>query len=75
MNELRPFIYIAIFISGMVVNAIAMRLAYRFGFKASIEARINEDEVPGNKRLFADKDDKEEFDWAEEDRKDDDDED
>ena len=76
MSELKPFIYILIFVAGMVVNTIALYLGYRFGFKAYIEARVQEDDLPEEKRLFANKTEIAEFELLEDgDRKEEDEDD
>lgn len=76
MSDPTPYIYIgcfAAFILGMVTGIIIVYLGFKLGFRANIEARLLEDEVPDNKRLFGEKHDPAEFELLEkQERKDED---
>ena len=54
MNNYLPFIAIAIFILGMALGVAITYCGFKLGFRANIEARLLEDEVPDNSRLFRD---------------------
>ena len=54
MNNLTPLIYISVFILGMVTGVMITYFGFKLGFRANIEARLLEDEVPESKRLFGD---------------------
>jgi len=51
MNNLTPFIYIAIFVLGMVLGVAITYFGFKLGFRANIEARLLENEAPESKWL------------------------
>jgi len=55
MGNLTAFIYIAIFIFGIASGVVITYFGFKLGFRANVEARLQEDEVPESKRLFKDK--------------------
>jgi len=54
MSNLAPFIYIAVFVLGLVAGVAITYFGFRLGFRANVEARLLEDEIPESKRLFTD---------------------
>jgi len=54
MNNLTPFIYIAIFVLGMVLGVAITYFGFKLGFRANVEARLLENEVPESKWLHRD---------------------
>ena len=54
MTNLIQFIYIAIFVLGMALGVAITYFGFKLGFRANIEARLLEDEVPESKWLHRD---------------------
>lgn len=71
MNNLLPFIAIAIYVMGLVSGVVIMHFGFKLGFRANIESRLLEDEIPDSLRLFPDTKEPAEFQLLEKEQEDD----
>lgn len=71
MNNLLPFIAIAIYVMGLASGVVIFHFGFKLGFKASFETRLLEDDIPDSKRLFPDTKEPAEFQLLEKEQEDD----